>query len=693
MRMMSGSADDSSGSAEKQQGNELDVHLPRNILRILQANLSRNEFLISALPSILESVGSVAGGLVSQRGGGWARECWVGDDANVPPELVGEALDRGSSARLNGWFATPLNDQPFLADGEKTGSCNSALIFRIDPRKSIEDTVGTTQRIQSATDMLSAALHRVDAHQRNARRVEQLTAVLHAAAQWQQLDDDESLLKKIAATATELLQCERASIFLWDRRRKKLIGKPSLGVEGKSLEVDDDAGIVGEVLRSGEPKIWNASHKDDERRINRSVDQTLAFETHSLVAVPMFRMAQRGAESVDSSSEWKREPIGVFEAINHREKSFESLDMAVLADLALHAAVAIESQRTRKSLTASRDRLVNDAASETQLIGNHASIESVRKNANKLAPTDLSVMILGSNGTGKEVLARHIHYQSNRRNGPFVAVNCAALVETLLESELFGHEKGSFTDASQTRIGKFELANGGTLFLDEVGDMSPGGQAKLLRVLEDKVVVRVGGVQTIPVDVRVIAATNQPLEQRIFEKRFREDLFFRLNVVSLTLPDLAHRGDDIVTLAEHFLTHFSYKIGRQVPTFSPQARSALLAHPWRGNVRELRNTMERVCYLSSENEIDVSDLMLTGTSLTSTPSSGAKREHEFLCNAPWELTGATRVYQVAHIERAIDSCGGNMTEAAQRLGLHRSNLYRKMRQLGMPTSGESDSDR
>ncbi|TWU17424.1 Nitrogen fixation protein VnfA [Novipirellula galeiformis] len=667
---------------------EIEVGLSFEILKALQAPFSRKEFLQSVLPTLLRSTGGAFGGLVSQRSGAWAVECWVGEKRPFPSELVGESFDRSGPISANGWVAVALTRSPHRGDTPSEASPASALVLRLSDASGDYESAKNVARIQSAANLLSAALQRVDAHDRNVRRIEQLSAVLRAAAQWQQLDDDEALLQRIADTATKLLHCERASIFLWDRRRKKLIGRPALGVEGKPLEVDDQAGVVGEVLRSGEAKLWNTNSDDDEARVNRSVDQSLEFQTHSLVAVPMSNPSNpvvHAGSITNANAVGRADLIGVFEAINHRSGAFDHLDMAVLSDLALHAAAAIRSMQTRKSLTVSRDRLVNDAASATQLIGNHPSIDQVRKNSQKVAATDLTVLVLGSNGTGKEVLARHIHYESNRRSGPFVAVNCAALVESLLESELFGHEKGSFTDASQTRVGKFELAHGGTLFLDEVGDMSSGGQAKLLRVLEEKVVVRVGGSQTIPVDVRVIAATNQPLEQRIVEKRFREDLFFRLNVVSLTLPSLSKRGDDILLLAEHFLEHFSYQIGRAIPQFDALAKQRMLSHPWPGNVRELRNTMERVCYLCSEDTISAEDLMLGGNAAL---SSNASRESSFLSNAPETLSDATRIYQVAHIERAIEICRGNMTEAAERLGLHRSNLYRKMRQLGMPTSGE-----
>lgn len=652
--------------------NETEVSLAMEIVRTIQDDLSREGFLKNVLPDLLRMIGGESGGVVRQSSGQWSRDLWVGDKTQMPESLVSEALDRGAATIADGWCVTPLQNNESSDDLPLNIRSASAFVFRItqSEQKAAAESDARRKRIMQAAHLLAAALQRIETRDRHERRIAQLSAVLNAAAEWQRLDDDEALLHKIADTATNLLNCERASIFLWDKRRKKLIGRPALGIESGFLEVDDNAGVVGEVLRTGEPKIWSVS-SDDESRVNRSVDESLEFKTDSLVAVPM----QGGHR--DSL-------IGVFEAINHASGSFDAFDAALLADLAMHASVAIEGLRTRRSLTESRDRLVDDAASATKLVGNHPSIQSVRESAAKVAGTDLSVLVLGKNGTGKEVLAQHIHYESKRRNGPFIAVNCAALVESLLESELFGHEKGAFTDANATRVGKFELATGGTLFLDEVGDMSPGGQAKLLRVLEEKVVVRVGGSQTIPVDVRVIAATNQPLQQLIAEKRFREDLFFRLNVVSLTLPPLSQRGSDILLLAEHFLTHFCYHIGRPVPSLDPSAKESLLSHPWPGNIRELRNTIERVCYLSSEDVISATDLSLSSSPGSRIGGDGLSLSGE----VPAVLAEATKLFQVRHIEQAIASSNGNMTDAASRLGLHRSNLYRKMRQLGMSTSGE-----
>jgi len=643
-----------------------DVPLAMEIVRALHGDASRDSFLQSIFRSLPQLIGGESGGLVSQLEGSWKREAWFGDQTQIPELLIGEAIDSGAPRISDRWCVTPLSD------GLGT---TSALLVRLSEAESASTSQSAQReaRVVKTAEVLACALSQIETRERSKRRIDQLASILNAAAAWQQLDNDEALLRRIADTATELLGCERASIFLWDKRRRKLIGRPALGIEGGGLEIDDSVGVVGEVLKTGESKFWTSGN-DDESRINREIDQSHEFETRSLVAVPM-----EGSRD---------ELIGVFEAINHRDGRFDQQDAVLLGDLTKHASAAIESLRKRRQLTKTRDRLVDDAASSSPLIGNHPSVNDLRTQAKKVATTDLSLLILGENGTGKEVLARHVHYQSNRRNGPFIAVNCAALVETLLESELFGHEKGAFTDANETRVGKFELANEGTLFLDEVGDMSPGGQAKLLRVLEDKLVVRVGGSQPIQVDVRVIAATNQPLGELIEQRRFREDLFFRLNVVSLTLPPLSQRGEDVILLTQHFLEQFCYQIGRQVPTLAACATRALRQHSWPGNIRELRNTVERICYLCTEDTVCADDLMLTGMLTGSTTSeSGARSESGRLVYSA-QLSEASKEFQAEHIARAIEICQGNMTDAAEFLGLHRSNLYRKMRQLGMQTTGE-----
>jgi len=368
------------------------------------------------------------------------------------------------------------------------------------------------------------------------------------------------------------------------------------------------------------------------------------------------------------------ELIGAFEVLNKRHGAFSPEDETALTELAEHAAIALENAQDRQRLLSCRQRIVEQAAGDVRLVGESVAVQAVRATIAQLARTDLAVLILGEHGTGKEVAARLIHYLGPRREKPFIAVNCAAIPDTLAESELFGHEKGAFTDARQARAGKFELADGGTLLLDEIGELSPGGQAKLLRVLEEKVLVRVGGSQSIPVDVRVLAATNQNLAEMVREGKFREDLYFRLNVVTLELPPLRRRGEDILLLAEHFLEDFARKAGRPVLQLTSRARRKLCEHTWPGNVRELRNLMERLAYLAPGREVDEEQI-----EFILSPRSGPQRVE----NVDLPLGEATRRFQQQYIRAAIEQAAGNISRAAELLGLHRSNLYRKMRQLGM----------
>ena len=522
--------------------------------------------------------------------------------------------------------------------------------------------------------LLAGALEQSQLNDFQRGRASALEQIVTASAQWYALDSLDELLTAVAGTATEVLRCARASIFLRDSRRKRLIGRPALGLPGNQLVVSENRGVVGEVVSNGIPQLWTRDDDSDARQ-NADIDQRNNFVTVSLAAVPIW---SAGGLNADGQPLAGGRVTGVFEAINHHDGSFDDSDLDTLAILARHVAAALATQKQRKDLRTSRDHLIDQASQSNRLLGSHPTIETLRTQIERVAPTDLSVLIRGENGTGKEVLARQIHYSSTRRDRPFIAVNCAALVESLLESELFGHEAGSFTDAQKTRIGKFESVAGGTLFLDEIGDMSAGGQAKLLRALENREIVRVGGTETIPIDVRIIAATNQPLEQRIAEKLFREDLFFRLAVVSLTVPPLRSRGEDILELAEKFIEQYASAAGRPRLQLSGRARQQLRRYSWPGNVRQLRNVIERVCYLASDNLIEPSDLDL--------PKLGVAAASEGALAT--ELSEATKQFQITHINSLVQQNNGNMTRAAEALGLHRSNLYRKMRQLGM---GEEES--
>lgn len=271
--------------------------------------------------------------------------------------------------------------------------------------------------------------------------------------------------------------------------------------------------------------------------------------------------------------------------------------------------VTVRNALDKKNLVQETVMLKKKVASKYQMIGNSAALQKIQEIIGKVAPTDARVLITGPNGSGKELVARAIHDQSNRKNAPFVEVNCAAIPSELIESELFGHEKGAFTSAIKTRIGKFEQADGGTLFLDEIGDMSLAAQAKVLRALQEQKITRVGSDKDISVDVRVLAATNKNMKEEIDEKRFREDLYHRLSVILIQNPSLAERIDDIPLLAEHFVNESCKDMGVPKKTISAAAIKKLQTYPWTGNIREFRNVIERLVILSGKT-IEESDVEL-----------------------------------------------------------------------------------
>ena len=315
--------------------------------------------------------------------------------------------------------------------------------------------------------------------------------------------------------------------------------------------------------------------------------------------------------------------------------------------------------------------------------------------AEQVARSDASILITGESGTGKEVLARHVHRKSNRANKPFISVNCAAIPENLLESELFGHEKGAFTGAVARRIGKFEEADGGTLLLDEISEMDIRLQAKLLRALQERVIDRVGGSRPVPVDIRILATSNRNLADAVREGTFREDLLYRLNVVNLKIPPLRERPQDILELAHHFVAKYSSANGMTVKPISADARRQLLANRWPGNVRELENTLHRAVLLSSGAEIDTDAIrMPDGSSLSAAPDPAARAAATAEA-VTRSLVGLT----VAEVERdlildTLDHCLGNRTHAAKILGISIRTLRNKLNQytddgLDIPAPGEA----
>lgn len=588
--------------------------------------------------------------LVFMRGakGAWKKALQLGKASPEPPDwsIASDCLDQRLSKHSSSWSYLPI-----LCDSHK----DLVLCFHPPLQPKVHGQTETD------TILIAKAIDVWHRQQQKSRDVIRLNQILTVTADWHTHQDLDRLLQDIAQAATRLLRCDRASIFLWDKTARELVGHPALGIEGKPLRIADDKGVAGAVLKSMQPRRWDRSDPTDE--VDRRVDTSSGYRTDSLLAVPLVDV--RG------------KPMGVFEVINHTDGRFDAQDEQDLIELARHASASLSNTQQMQRLMQTRDRLTQDALQQVQLIGESAEMQSLKATVKRVGETDLAVLLLGENGTGKEVVSRQIHYQSKRRFEPFIAVNCAAITETLLESELFGHEKGAFTDAHETRTGKFELASGGTLFLDEIGDMSLAGQTKLLRVLEEKVVVRVGGSITIPVNVRVIAATNQNLVELVQNKKFREDLYYRLTVVTIKLPALKNRADDVLELADFFLTMFCNKIGRNKPKWTESAKKRLLAHEWPGNVRELRNIVERIAYLTAEDTIDDSQI-----DFVRSPRSQQSETESFI-DLRKSLADATSDFQIRYIEEQIKAAHRNVTQAAERMGLQRSNLYRKMKQLGM----------
>jgi two-component system, NtrC family, response regulator HydG len=336
-----------------------------------------------------------------------------------------------------------------------------------------------------------------------------------------------------------------------------------------------------------------------------------------------------------------------------------------------HAGLKVENRELKAKLGA--------GFHAEQIIGKSQSIKALMDMLAMIAPSEATVLITGESGTGKELIARCIHFNSARKDNPLVVVNCAAIAETLLESELFGHEKGAFTGADRARMGRFEQAHGGSLFLDEIAETSPAMQAKLLRAIQEREIQRVGGQDTLHVDVRIIAATNRDLAHEVKQGRFREDLYYRLNVVVLEVPPLRRRLDDIPLLAHHFVELFAARNRKRVKGFSPQAMDMLVKYGWPGNVRELENAIERAVILMPGDYI-------TEKQLPMSILQSQTDESEHLQTCPTSMPPAER--SLGEIEReailtALEVAGGNKSEAARRLGITRKTLHNKLKLYGV----------
>lgn len=491
---------------------------------------------------------------------------------------------------------------------------------------------------------------------------EKLLALLRIAERLNAERDLEKLLTLIAREAARLLDAEMASLFLLDKERHELWSKISFDA-GETLRFDAEQGIAGEALRSGQMVRVNDVSRDG--RFFEGVDFSTGHRTRSLLALPLRNL--RG------------ENIGVFEVLNKANGIFTDDDAELARLLASQLSIALETAQLLGAMRRDRDALaaanallckeLHGRRDGPRILGTSEPIRAAIRMMEQVAESSASVLITGESGTGKELAAKMIHFASPRAREPLVALNCAALPEALLESELFGIEKGVATGV-EPRPGKFELAAGGTLLLDEIGDLSLTAQAKLLRVLQERVVEHVGGREPILVNARVLAATNKDLSAAVKAGAFREDLYYRLNVVQVRMPALREIAEDIPLIASALFIQHCCELGRQPAEISPDALTCLRQYRWPGNVRELGNEMKRLAVMVRGEQIAAQDLA-PHIRDSASPTNASHGDQD--------LASAVADLEQRMIVAALEKCHFNQQHAARMLGLSRQGLLNKIK--------------
>ena len=442
-----------------------------------------------------------------------------------------------------------------------------------------------------------------------------------------------------------------------------------MALGSEEIRFDARLGIAGAVAMDGE--IINVKDTSQDPRFYGDVDDKTGYHTHTILAVPLRNYAG--------------EIIGAFEALNKKKGCFTEDDQELLQALAANAAISIETAQLFQQLKTQRDDLLEENTNlwrevegtfATQnILGTSPKVQDVVRLIEQISDSDATVLITGESGTGKELVAKAIHYSSSRARRPLITLNCAALPDHLLEAELFGIEKGIATGVER-RPGKFELADGGTLFLDEIGDLSIAAQAKILRALQEKIVERVGGRKSIPVDVRILSATNKDLAEGIKNDDFREDLYYRLKVINIRMPSLREVRADIPLLVNHFLSEFSSEMKKDGMEFAESAMEALSGYSWPGNVRELENEIKRLVASIRKRVIQREDLSenIQESAKPGSPVSGSMKEL---------VADAVEQMERKIILDALKECGNNQARAAKYLGLSRQGLIKKMKRYGL----------
>lgn len=511
--------------------------------------------------------------------------------------------------------------------------------------------------------------------------------------------DLDTLLRRIVDLVAQAMSADRATLFLIDRSTGELVSRAAHLPELPEIRLPPGQGIAGHVAQTRRPVA--AKNADDHPRFAAAIDRITGYKTISVLAAPILGPSSTHRDDA--------EVLGVLQVLNKKAGLFDDRDRELLCELAGEVATAL-------SETALRERVTGQAPERYhRIVGGSPIMRRVYEIIARAAATSATVLLRGESGTGKELAARAIHYNSTRARGPFVKIDCTSIPEGLMESELFGHERGAFTGAEQRVLGKAELAHGGTLFLDEIGDLKPSLQGKLLRVLQDREFERVGGRKTLAVDLRIIAATNCDLAAMAEAKTFRRDLYYRLKVVELELPPLRERGgEDIERLALHFADLYARRHKKPLRGLSPEAVLRLRSHIWPGNIRELEHCIESAVALCGGDQIGEHDLPLPVSLPTLRPSPPPAPEPLPLPHAlaepppsrpappPPPLSPAPAPESVRpaglflpaglaldevearYVADAIERCGGNRSEAARSLGIGRNTLLRKLKETVPP---------
>ena len=568
--------------------------------------------------------------------------------------------DKYIIADLDSRNGTFVNDMPVkrceLHHGDRVQIGESQFFFLIDDS---DDPSQTSEIRFDEAPLLGSPAVRMTYSDALFVMARDLSALLKITTTINAIRDLDKLEKALLDLLFEVVPARRGAILLTGNHADADDEFSSVltldRVDGIGQTVNVSRTIVRRVLNDGAAILINEADNNADLK----TQSLIAARSRSVLCVPLIMHDRMlGVIYLDSD-----EPQAQFDE-NH---------LQMVTAVAAIAAIAIHNARNFEDLENENARLMVDADIEHNMVGESPLLQRVYQLISKVAPTDSTVLISGESGTGKELAARAIHRNSKRADKPFIAANCAAFAETLLESELFGHEKGAFTGALLQKKGRLELADGGTIFLDEIGDLSPSLQTKLLRVLQEREFERVGGNRTIKVDIRLLAATNRDLEDMIKKGAFRQDLYFRLNVVKLTMPPLRERREDIPLLANYFARKYAEKCNRRVMGISSEARKRLMTYDWPGNVRELENAIERAVVLGTTEQILADDLPEVVVEANTSVSDEAPSSYH-------ELVVQTKKRMIID---AMKQANGNYTAAAKLLDLHPNYLHRLIRNLNM----------